>query len=400
VPLKALAGLKVGESLRPVRRTALHDWHAENGGVLEASGLWMRPRFYRESGADAAAAAIAEAARVRALGGIVDASTLGKIEIVGPDAAAFLDYLYLTPATPLKVGRSRYAVNLREDGMVIDDGLLLRLAPDRFRATTSTGHAEELLAHFEFYRATARAADAVTLTDVTEAWSVIAAAGPRSRDALLSVLPRSWESELRSLGHMGFARGAYGGGELIVLRAGYSGELAYELHCRPRTAPALWQALVAADLRPYGLDALDILRVEKGYLTHAEISGQTTPGDLNLQALLKRPGSYVGAELLDRPAFLEPTRPRLVGVRAANGRAQFLAGAQIVMPLDRRRPCGYVTSAAYSPSLSEWLGLALVSRSVAEGTELIASDPLRHGDTRLRVTSPVHFDPGGERMRA
>lgn len=154
VTMRSLAALKHGPTLRIERHTPLHDWHIDNGGVMESMGLWARPRYYRENGADPFAAAIVEAKRVRATGGIADASTLGKIEISGPDAAAFLDYVYMTRASALKVGRSRYGVNLREDGMVLDDGLILRIAPDRFRVTTSTGHAGHMLSHFEFYRAT------------------------------------------------------------------------------------------------------------------------------------------------------------------------------------------------------------------------------------------------------
>jgi sarcosine oxidase subunit alpha len=291
-------------------------------------------------------------------------------------------------------------VNLREDGMVIDDGLVLRLAADRFRATTGTGHADEMLSHFEYYRATERAGDSVSLTDVTEAWSVIVAAGPRSRAVLGAVLAPAWQTPLADLRHMGFAIGEYRGADLVVLRASFSGELAYELHCRPSVAVALWESLVAAGLKPYGLDALDILRLEKGYLTHAEISGQTTPLDLGMQALMQRSGSYVGSDLLDRPAFVESARPRLVGLRAENGRAKFLAGAQIVTEDDRHRPCGYVTSSAYSPALGEWIGLALIARSIAADSTVIARDPLRHADTMVRVSVPAHFDPAGERMRA
>ena len=176
--------MRIGPAYRIARRTPLDDWHAANGAVLESSGLWMRPRYYRSNGADAFAAGIAEASRVRASGGIADGSTLGKIEIAGPDAAGFLDSMYLTKAGTIKVGRSKYMVNLREDGMVLDDGLVLRLARDRFLATSSSGHALHMLSHFEHYRDTEWSGRAVTLTDVTEAWAVIAVAGPRSRAAL------------------------------------------------------------------------------------------------------------------------------------------------------------------------------------------------------------------------
>jgi len=406
VSLQSLAGLRIGRAFRIARHTPLHDWHAANGGILESSGLWMRPRYYRCNGDDAFATGIAEARRVREAGGIADGSTLGKIEIAGPDAPAFLDTMYLTKASTIKIGRSKYMVNLREDGIVLDDGLVLRLASDRFLATTSSGHGDHMLSHFEHYRATQWSARRVTLTDVTEAWAVIAVAGPRSRATLQSVLGADWQSPLNSLGHMDFAHGHYQGRELRVLRASFSGELAFELHCRPRIAVPLWQGLVAGGLPPYGLDALDILRVEKGYLVSSELNGETTPQDLNMQGLVRLGNPCVGRELLDRPGFHEPARPRLVGVKARDGRGKVLAGAQLTTPDAPTRPVGYVTSAVYSPALGEWIGLALLARRLGEDAELTARDPLRDGGdaygagTPVRIVSPAHFDPSGARMKS
>ena len=169
----------------------------------------------------------------------------------------------------------------------------------------------------------------VTVTDVTGAWAVIAVAGPSSRKTLLEVLGDAWRPAIERLNHMELAVGRFGAFELTILRAGFSGELAFELHVRPGGAVSLWQALVDAGLAPYGLDALDILRVEKGYLTSSEINGETTPFDLNMDAQLRSRNPCVGRELLDRPAFLEPARPRLVGLRAANRSDEFRAGAQL-----------------------------------------------------------------------
>jgi heterotetrameric sarcosine oxidase alpha subunit len=399
VTMKSLAGLRAGSRLRVIRRTPLHDWHQAHAGVLEPSGLWMRTRHYGGAGADVAAVAQREAQEVRASGGFADASTLGKIEIQGKDAAAFLDYVYLTRASSLKAGRSRYAVNLREDGMVLDDGLLLRMGEEHFRATTSTGHAAEMLSHFEFFRASEFAQAAVALTDVSDAWAVIAVAGPKSRDALLGVLDAALHEKVQALSHMDFTTGLFAGKELLVLRASFSGELAYELHCRPEAAVPLAEALLSAGMKPYGLEALDILRVEKGYLTHSELSGQTTPYDLGMQGFMSRKDRFVGRDLLDRPAFHDEARPRLIGVRSADGRAGFLGGAQLVTAEARNRPVGYITSSAFSPTLGEWVGLALVARSLGEGSELIAADPVRNAESRVRLTGIVHFDPDGSRMR-
>ncbi len=383
------------------RRTPLHAWHDANGGVLDPMGLWLRPRHYRANGADAFGAAVAEARRVRTTGGILDASTLGKIEIAGPDAAAFLDTLHLSPASAIKVGRAKYMVSLREDGMVLDDGLMLRPGPQRFIATTSSSHADRVLSHYEHYRDIGWAGRRVTITDVTGAWAVIAVAGPSSRKTLLDVLGDAWRPTIERLNHMALAVGRFVDFELTILRAGFSGELAFELHVRPGGAVSLWQALVDAGLAPYGLDALDILRVEKGYLTSSEINGETTPFDLNMDAQLLSRNPCVGRELLDRPAFLEPARPRLVGLRAANRSDEFRAGAQLTSDATASRPCGHITSAAYSPVLEQWVGLGLVARSQAnEGAVLRARDPLRGRDMDVCVCSPVHVDPQGERMKS
>jgi sarcosine oxidase subunit alpha len=395
-----LAGWHRGKRLRPVRVTPLHDWHVANGAVMETMGLWLRPRYYRANGSDVANAGASEATRVRQRGGILDGSTLGKIEIGGPAAAEFVDRLYLTRGSTIREGRSKYMVLLREDGMVLDDGIVLRLAPDRFLATVSSSHAQHVLSHFEFRRDLEFAARGVALTDVTEAWCVIVVAGPTSPNALTQVLGAEWISAIASLTHMGHFAGRWQGAELRVLRASFSGELAYELHCRPRSARALWEALHATGLAPYGIEALDILRVEKGYLTGAEMSGQTTPMDLNLGPLVAKNPGCVGADLLDRPAFREPQRPRLVGVQSVDPQARFLAGAQLTIDTAASRACGYVTSSCASPALQRHVGLALVSREIAEGAQIVARDPLRGLETRVRVTAPVHYDPQGARMRS
>jgi sarcosine oxidase subunit alpha len=398
--LATLCGDRRGLALRPERRTPLHDWHADHGGEFESMGLWLRPRFYRRSGAHAASAGIAEAARVRRSGGIVDASTLGKIEVAGADAAAFLDRIYLTRASTIKVGRSKYMVLLREDGMVLDDGIVLRLAADRYLATVSSSHADHLHSHFEFWRDLEFADRRVALADVTEAWAVIAVAGPQSRSALCTVLGAEHSDVVQRLTHMEFADCRWAGGTLRVLRASFSGELAYELHCQPAAALPLWQALHAAGLAPYGLEALDILRVEKGYLTGSELNGQTTPQDLGMDSLLKLGNPCVGRELLSRPGLSEPSRPRLVGLRSLDQKSSFLGGAQLTLPTEDRYPCGYVTSAAYSPALQQWVALGLVARSVAHGAQLIARDPLRGQQTRVQVSTAVHVDPDGSRMKS
>jgi sarcosine oxidase subunit alpha len=272
---------------------------------------------------------------------------------------------------------------------------------DRFVATTSSSHTAHVLSHLEFYRDTAWAGRPIALSDVTEAWSVIIVAGPQSRTTLAAVLGNPWPQTLSAQRHMDVIDGSYSGASLRVMRASFSGELAFELHCEPTIASRLWQSLVAAGLAPFGLEALDVLRVEKGYLTTSELNGQTTPADLRLERMLRAATDAVGKSMLDRPAFKEPERPILVGLRAIDGSAKFLGGAQLTRTDDPGKSVGYVTSAVFSPALGQWVGLALVARGLSEpATTLVARDPLRGGDTPVLITQPTHFDPTGERLRA
>ena len=401
LPLSALLGNRSGEKWRVTRRTPLHDWHVANSGIMESAGHWMRPRFYEVNGPDARSAGLVEAARVRASGGLFDGSTLGKIEIAGKHAAGFLDRLYLAKASTIKVGRCKYMVNLREDGMVLDDGILMRIDRDRFLATTSTGHADGILSHFEFFRDTEWSGVEVEIATVTDAWAVIVVAGPKIRKALSLVLGEAWTQNLARLAHMELATGFWLERDLRIVRASFSGELAYELHCRPEIAGSLWQALIDAGLAPYGLEALEILRLEKGYLSASEINGHTTPFDLGFSRHLLQESRCVGSTMLDRPAFRDPTRPILVGLRACDGMSPVSVGAQITAGGVSNQSLGYVTAATFSPMLREWIGLGLVSRAFAtDGTVLLARDQLQGRDTGIRITHPVHFDPLGERMRA
>jgi methylglutamate dehydrogenase subunit C len=396
--LATLAGQRRGHALRPERSTALHGWHLANEGVLEPMGLWMRPRYYRSNGVDAQTAGVAEARRVREHCGLFDGSTLGKIEVAGPGAPELLDRLYLTRISSLPVGRSRYAVLLREDGMVLDDGLVLRLGADRFLTTVSSSHADLVLAHMEFWRAAEFALQDVMITDLTDAWSVIVVAGPTSRSALSETLGADWRSQFAALKHMDLAEDHWDGRALRVLRASFSGELAFEVHTHPASALNLWERLIACGVSPYGLEAVDILRLEKGYLVAAEMNGQTTPHDLNLAVPGDR--NCIGAALLDRPGFHEPERPRLVGVQGVRPDDVFLGGAQLVQSERRGRTCGYISSAAYSPHLGHQVGLALVARRIPLGSELFAHEPLYARTTRVRLTVPTHIDAAGERMKS
>jgi glycine cleavage system aminomethyltransferase T/NADPH-dependent 2,4-dienoyl-CoA reductase/sulfur reductase-like enzyme len=398
IALQQIAGRRIGRGFRVLRQTPLHEEHLAGGGSLDPMGLWLRPRYYRANGVDAAVAAPIEAARVRAAGGIVDCSTLGKLEVAGPDAAAFLDEVYLTRVSSLTVGRSAYRVMLREDGMVLDDGLVLRVAEDRFFLTTSSGHGLHVLSHLEHHLARHTAQRRVAITDLTDRWAVIAVAGPQSAATLRAALPALTDI-VPGLAPMAFHEVTFEGGRLRLLRAGFSGELAYELYCAPALAASVWRQLVGFGLQPYGLDALDILRVEKGLLTTSEINGQVTPFDLGMESMVAQGNPCIGSALLGRPAFQEAARPRLVGLRAADGQSAFLAGAQLTADSSSSQTLGYVTSAVHSPALGQTVALALLARHIPMGTVVHAREPQRRNNVQVLVVSPVHFDAAGVRAR-
>ncbi|MGH8289550.1 MAG: 2Fe-2S iron-sulfur cluster-binding protein [Steroidobacteraceae bacterium] len=404
VPLATLAGLPAPLAVKPLRRTPLHDALLADSALMEPSGLWLRARHFSGPNIDPVTAGAEEARRVRSAGGLLDASTLGKIEVSGADAAAFLDRVCLGRPSRIAVGRARYAVLLREDGMVLDDGLLVRLAESHFLLTASTHGAATVLAHLQYHIATGPTALEVCCADATEAWGVIVVSGPKSRELVVEALPATPAAETARLPHLAWAPGEWRGRPLRILRASFSGELAYELHCAADEAPTLWQALRAAGsdrgVRPYGLEALDVLRIEKGYLTSAEINGQTSPYDLRLESWVRASAACIGCTLLERPALHEASRPMLVGLIAAEPARRFNAGAQLTAPGASRESLGYITSAAFSPTLDRHIALGLLARDHAHpGARVLASDPLAGTEIPLLVTEPVHFDPAGERMK-
>jgi heterotetrameric sarcosine oxidase alpha subunit len=405
VPLATLAGLATPLAVKPWRRTPLHEALIAQGALMEAAGLWLRARHFAGPKVDPAAAGVEEARRVRSAGGLLDASTLGKIELRGADAAAFLDRVCLGRPSRLAVGRVRYAVLLREDGMVLDDGLLVRLAPAHFLLTTSTHGAQTVLSHLQYQLASGPVALEVGCADATEAWAAIVVSGPRSRELLCAALPPGVAASIAALAHLSGVAAEWRGRPLRILRASFSGELGFELHCAADEAVSLWQALAASGMargvRPYGLEALDVLRIEKGYLTSAEISGQTSPYDLRLDSWVRASGDCIGRALLERPALQELTRPVLVGLIAAHPAQRFNAGAQLVAPSAPEEALGYITSAAFSPMLERHIALGLLARHHAlPGTRVLAADPLAGSPVPLLVCEPAHFDPAGERMKA
>jgi sarcosine oxidase subunit alpha len=407
VTFGTVVGRQVGTHLAPIRRTPFHRCHEAAGVVFDTSGDWHYPRYYPKDGESMAEAVVREVRTVRSGVGMVDMSTLGKIDLQGPDAPAFLERAYANGFTNLPVGRARYGIMLREDGIVLDDGTVSRLGAHHYLVTVTTANTAHVVPHLEKLHQVHWPDLDVKMLPVSEQWASLAVAGPRAREVLAALAP-DFETGNEAFPFMGVREGAVAGIPARVFRISFSGELSYEINVPSDFASALWQALAEAGapfgLTPYGLEALDVLRIEKGHVAvGAEIDGCTTADDLGLGRLLSRKKPFLGQRLLERAALRDPARPALVGLVPADGRSPIPEGAQIV-----ERPwaggavpsLGHVTATVYSPTLDMPIGLALVADGRARiGGTLVATSPLAGRNVEVTLRAPVFVDPDGERLR-
>ena len=407
VTLGTFAGRETGQHFTPIRRTPLHDRHAAAGAVFTPAGLWLRPYYYPRDGEDVRAASRREAAAVRHGVGLVDVSTLGRIDIQGPDAAELLNRLYVNGWSTLAVGKVRYGLMLREDGMVFDDGTTARLADDHYVMTTTTANAGPVMAHVEYHLQVVWPELDAAVASITDQWAVIAVAGPHSR-ATLQQLAGDIDLANAALPFMGLARGTLAGMPAIVFRISFSGELAYEVAVPADYGPGMWDALMAAgaafDVVPYGTEALGILRIEKGhFVIGAEADGRMTADDLGLGRMQSTKKDFIGRRSLSRPALTAPGRQQFVGLVPADGAAAIPSGAQILTEPRLTGPApmiGHVTSTAYCAERDGAVALAVVADGRARmGERVYASSPLTDTVVAVTITDPVFVDPDGERLR-
>jgi heterotetrameric sarcosine oxidase alpha subunit len=409
VTLGALPGMHRAHHVEPTRYTAMHAWHAEQGARFVDAGLWKRPHSYPRRGESEDDAANREARNVRDNVGIVDVSTLGKIELQGRDVAQFLNRVYINRWDNLAAGRCRYGVMLREDGIVRDDGTTSRLDTTHYLMTTTTANAVAIMQTIERLLQIDWPELDVYATSVTEQWAAAAVSGPKSRDVLARVVDIDVSNEafpFLAVAACG-VRTREGVVPARLFRMSYSGELAYEIHVRADRGRAMWEAVLDAGqpfaIMPYGTEAMSTLRIEKGHVViGAEIDGRTTPFDLGMEKLVNANKWCIGKPLLARPALTSPERWQLVGLRAEGG-ARIPRGAKIVADPDAPAPVamqGHVTSWCFSPNLDAWIALALVSNGRARhGESLWAVSPLAGERVRVTLGSPAFIDPAGERLR-
>jgi sarcosine oxidase subunit alpha len=401
VAIGAMAGPHRGRHFRPTRLTPAHGWAARNGARFVEAGDWLRAAYFAQAGdADMQGSIDREVRAVRQVAGFCDVSTLGKIDVQGPDAGALLDFVYANMISTIAVGRVRYALMLREDGFAFDDGTVARLAESHFVLTTTTANAARVLRHLDFCARIVRPELDVCIEPVTDQWCQFALAGPRSRDVLERLVVPGCEVGNQALPFMGCLEvdlAEAGPGRLF--RISFSGERAYEIAVAADRGEALAASLLAAGAVPYGVEALNVLRLEKGHPVGAELNGQTTAADLGMGGLLSKKKDFVGRAMARRPALLETGRPVLVGLRPRQAGAALQAGAHLVpagAAATVANDQGYITSAAYSATLGHWIGLALLASGAERTGEILrAVNPLEGKEADVEVVGRVFHDPDG-----
>ena len=409
VAIGALAGHHRGKEFRPTRLPPTHRWAQAQGAVFVETGYWLRAQWYPRPGeTDWLESVSREVRTVRERVGVCDVSTLGKIDLQGPDAAEFLNRIYTNGWSNLAVGRARYGLMLREDGFVLDDGTTSRLAEDRFIVTTTTANAAKVLQHMEYCHQWLWPELDVAMSSVTEQWAQLSVAGPRSRDVLRKIVDPQHDIANAAFPYMAAAPvTALGGIEARLFRLSFSGELAYEIAAPAGYGDALMRSIIEAgrefDIAPYGTEALGVMRIEKGHVAGNEINGQTTARDLGLSRMMSTGKDYVGRVMADRPALVAADRPTLVGLKPVDRTERLRAGAHFIA--EGSEPVaandqGYMTSVAYSPALGHWIGLGLLSGGPSRhGQRVRAWDGVRSSDVLLEVCDPIFYDPAGERLR-
>ncbi|MEV6494961.1 glycine cleavage T C-terminal barrel domain-containing protein, partial [Actinoplanes sp. NPDC051633] len=408
VAFAALAGRDRGRLFDPERYTALHDWHVAAGAAFEDVGQWKRPRYYPRADEDMEAAVLRECAAARTGVGIIDGSTLGKIDVQGPDAAVLLDRLYTNLISSLKPGMVRYGVMCGVDGMVIDDGTVMRLAEDRFLVFTTTGGAAKILDWMEEWLQTEWPHLRVHCTSVTEQWATFPVVGPRSRDVIGALFPGVDVSK-EAFPFMALRETELGGVPVRLGRVSFSGELAYEVYVNSWYAVAVWERLLEAGrpygITPYGTETMHVLRAEKGYpIIGQDTDGTVTPHDLGLAwAVSKKKPDFIGKRSFTRAANLDPMRKQLVGLLPVDRRTVLPEGSQIVdFCADGRLPAppvpmlGHVTSSYRSAELGRPFALALVRGGRSRIGETVHV-PVGGDLVPVEVTGSVLVDPEGAR---
>jgi heterotetrameric sarcosine oxidase alpha subunit len=405
----ALAGHGRGKDFRPTRLTPSHDWAAEQGAVFIETGPWLRAQYFPQPGeTDWLETVNREVRAVRSGVGVCDVSTLGKIDVQGPDAGEFLERLYINAWKSLGVGKARYGLMLREDGIVMDDGTTSRLAEDRFFMTTTTANAAKVFQHMEFCHQCLWPELDVQFVSVTDQWAQYSIAGPKAREVLKGIVDPQHDISNEAFPYLAVAElSVLGGLKARLFRISFSGELAYELSVPARHGDLAIRKIMEAGkpfgIVAYGTEALGVMRIEKGHVGGSELNGTTTARDIGLGKMMSTKKDYIGRFMAGRPGFTEADRPQLVGFKPVNKNYRLRTGAHFVpvgVTASAEHDQGYMTSTAFSPILGHSIGLGLIARGPERIGEIVrAYDPVRGGDIEVEICSPAFVDPAGEKLR-
>ena len=407
VTIGTIVGREVGKHYRPTRKSPMHEWHEKNNAVFVDAGLWLRPRYYKQDNESLEEAAKREANNVRKNVGVCDVTSLGKIDIKGPDTSEFLNRIYTNAWMKLPVGKARYGVMLREDGIVFDDGTTTRISENHFHMTTTTAQAVNVLAHLEYYLQVVWPELNVNVLSTTEQWAGAALAGPNSRELLSKLFP---ETNIlnEALPFMGYKESDLFGVPARIFRISFSGELAYEINVESSYGTFMWEKIIEfgqeMNIEPYGTEALSTLRIEMGHVAGSELDGRTIPYDVSLEGMLSKMKDFIGKRSLTREAFLNPKREKVVGVIPLDKKTTIPEGSHLVKDGNASSPnpkLGHVSASCWSVEYNNPFSLAIIQDGKNRiGEKLYAVSPLNNKNIAVEIVSSHYVDPKGERVRS
>ena len=405
VTFGAIAGRELGDYFDPIRKTCLHEWHVAHEAVFEDVGNWKRARYYPLRGEQMDAAVARECLAVRQRVGLLDYSTLGKIDVRGPDAATFLNRIYTNAWTRLEPGRCRYGLMLDENGMILDDGVNLRLAEQHFLVSTTTSGAAKVLSWMERWLQTEWPDLKVYLTSLTDQYATATIAGPCARKVLQKVC-HDIDLANDAFPFMSFREGSIDGVKVRILRVSFSGELSYEVYMPANYGRHIWETLMEAGkeygITPYGTEAMHVLRAEKGFIiVGQDTDGSVTPMDLGMGGMIAKSKDFLGKRSLSRSDTAGPNRKQFVGLISLDNTTVLPEGAAIlnepakpgIAPLQ-----GHVTSSYFSPALQQPIALAMIRNGLSRMDQTMTIALPDGGFAQARICSPVFYDVQGARQ--
>ena len=407
ITIGTIVGREVGMEYMPTRKTPMHEWHEKNNAVFVDAGAWKRPRYYKQGNETLFEASKREAKNVRENVGICDVTTLGKIDIKGPDAAEFLNRVYTNAWMKLPVGKARYGLMLREDGVVMDDGTTTRISENHYHMTTTTAQAANVLSHLEYYLQIVWPELNVNVVSTTEQWAGAAIAGPKSRDMLSKLYP-DLDVSNDALPFMGYKEAEFFGVPSRIFRISFSGELAYEINVKSDHGMFMWEKMMEVGKefgnQPYGTEALSTLRIEMGHVAGPELDGRTIPSDVSLNGLVSKKKDFIGKNSLGREAFNVESRQKIVGLIPIDRKSSIPEGSHIVQDQNAKLPnpkLGHVSSSCWSVENNNPFSLAIMKDGKNMiGKKFFAVSPLKNKSIEVEVISSHYVDPEGKRVRS